>query len=473
MHFQVLPRHAHTPSNLDRPFVGLLRSVPWDDEGYQALFHLSISLEDGTVRPIGLTKVLQIGNRRPTLPAEFPQLDEQYCSLGQSYEFYEALQGAMDRNIAQTLTALRDVTVAQDREDLIENDEVRRVLFRFSSAHYAYAKQVGQSMQDVSFRLSCQVQGFAARHEVSFGFSRERMLGRIVVLVGENGVGKTQFLNGLIYPVLGIVDPNKNKIDNVPPVSRLILLSYSAFDHFHIPRLLHKDSVIPYVYCGLRRYSDPMRGKESVDMDDALRVLESAYEDLIRRELEEEWKACICEFGLRPPQHGFRNWVDERSAGQKYLCFVLTMLFAHLTPGALVLLDEPEMHTHPKMLASLMRQLSELLEKFDAFAIVATHSPIVLQEVPARQVRVFRLGGEPDELFPLISTYPRECFAESLDEIIKSGFGIEISDTNYMRRLSDLLRSYGSKAVEAEFDRSGLSTQLAIEWAKGRRRDDA
>lgn len=52
----------------------------------------------------------------------------------------------------------------------------------------------------------------------------------------------------------------------------------------------------------------------------------------------------------------------------------------------LVLIDEPESHLHPPLLSAFIRALSDLLLDRNGLSIIATHSPVVLQEVPKRCV---------------------------------------------------------------------------------------
>ncbi|WXG61333.1 AAA family ATPase [Campylobacter concisus] len=81
----------------------------------------------------------------------------------------------------------------------------------------------------------------------------------------------------------------------------------------------------------------------------------------------------------------------------------------------LVLLDEPESHLHPPLLSSFMRALSDLLMKNNAVAIIATHSPVVLQEVPKSCVwRLGRFGLEAKaERFDI------ETFGETIGTLTK------------------------------------------------------
>ena len=59
----------------------------------------------------------------------------------------------------------------------------------------------------------------------------------------------------------------------------------------------------------------------------------------------------------------------------------------------LVLLDEPEAHLHPPLLSAFTRALSDLLIYRNGVAIIATHSPVVLQEVPKSCVWKLRRSG--------------------------------------------------------------------------------
>ena len=156
----------------------------------------------------------------------------------------------------------------------------------------------------------------------------------------------------------------------------------------------------------------------------------------------------------------FSDWLEHRSAGQKFVGFALTNLYATLKPGALLLFDEPEIHSHPRMLTVLMRQLHTLLERHDAFSIVATHSPIVLQETPGKQVRILHRyeGG-----FPAVKPYSTECFGESLDDIVDLGFQLDAPARNYGQHLKHLVEVRGVEAVEEAIPQMGLAARLRLE----------
>ena len=47
----------------------------------------------------------------------------------------------------------------------------------------------------------------------------------------------------------------------------------------------------------------------------------------------------------------------------------------------LVIMDEPEEHLHPPLVSAFIRALSELMSYRNGVAIIATHSPVIVQEV--------------------------------------------------------------------------------------------
>lgn len=85
----------------------------------------------------------------------------------------------------------------------------------------------------------------------------------------------------------------------------------------------------------------------------------------------------------------------------------------------MILFDEPESHLHPNAISILMNVLYKLLDEFNSFAIIATHSPIVIQEVSSRNVKVFKREGD----FLEVSNIEHETFSENLTTITDEIFG--------------------------------------------------
>jgi ABC-type methionine transport system ATPase subunit len=116
------------------------------------------------------------------------------------------------------------------------------------------------------------------------------------------------------------------------------------------------------------------------------------------------------------------------------------------------LFDEPETHLHPNAVASLFLVLSEILVEFDSYAVVATHSPVVIQEIPAKRVLVFEREHNVTMAHPLLL----ESFGESVTELTRHVFETIEVESVYRRTLQELAQEESAEEVRARFDR-GLS----------------
>ena len=154
---------------------------------------------------------------------------------------------------------------------------------------------------------------------------------------------------------------------------------------------------------------------------------------------------------LADPSLWFSNW----STGHKIVMHATASLVANTERKSIVLIDEPESHLHPPLLASFMHGLRMILEHHDAFALIATHSPVVVQETLSRHVAIIRRSGSETQI-----TQPKiETYGESIGEITDEVFGLNTDATDYhavLLRLVDSGRSL--EEIDSLFDQ-GLSLQ--------------
>lgn len=121
------------------------------------------------------------------------------------------------------------------------------------------------------------------------------------------------------------------------------------------------------------------------------------------------------------------------SSGHKIVLLTITRLVETLEERSLVLLDEPESHLHPPLLAAFIRALSDLLIERNGVAIVATHSPVILQEVPKSCVWKLRRSGEH-----VAADRPEiETFGENVGILTQEVFGLEVAKSGFHRMLAD------------------------------------
>lgn len=143
------------------------------------------------------------------------------------------------------------------------------------------------------------------------------------------------------------------------------------------------------------------------------------------------------------------------SSGHKIVLLTLTRLVEKVEEKTLVLIDEPEAHLHPPLLSAMIRAVSELMVKRNGAAIVATHSPVILQEVPKSCVWILnRILTASKAERPTIET-----FAESIGILSREVFQLELAQSGYHQILGELrknVRTY-EKAI------SRLGGQLGAE----------
>jgi ABC-type lipoprotein export system ATPase subunit len=333
---------------------------------------------------------------------------------------------------------------------------------------------------------------------------------RIIVLVGRNGSGKSTLLSRLAR--VAFASPQERAKSEIkvlgaliPPAigfMRVITISYSAFDSSIVPGLATKDlSQITqdiergegrFVFCGLRDLAAEARDdlerteETAVDGDQDVAVerrmstrlkpidmLAIEFADLLGR-IRSDGSTELFQAALEPlfgdPSFADLREQSERmlasarqakaiflrwSTGHKIALHVLAALVANAKPRSLVLFDEPEAHLHPPLMAALMHAVRLVLTEVNAFCVVATHSPVLLQETLARHVRVIdRIGDQFRVTNPTLET-----FGENIGLLTYGTFGLTASSTDF-HQILDLLAD-GCDTIEEidEFFTPGLSAQ--------------
>lgn len=458
---KALDRAMAPPSNLVF-LVGPLDA--WNDYKYRSSFRV-YTRRDRRLRLVGTWKILDAslrGARETVLPDRWRTLPEHFVSLGQDRDSYEALAKLPRATALSILEGLRDV-VYQPRADLEHIDGFEQSLVRFADARAMLetgrqllldaallaperaprdrkpqrtARRNTPSRDSLCVQIEASLAGFPAPHQLRLTFStakHELGLRRLSVLVGSNGAGKTQLLAAIALALSGI-DVHAARIAPKQPFSHVIAVSYSAFDRFKRPRL---DGEIGYSYCGLRTGAT---ARVELDLDAAL---DQAIVDMQTMPARDIWVAALSEVhldelvaALEEGANAARIHLEHLSAGQQLVILTITNLAARLRPGAVVLYDEPEVHLHPRLLAGLLRALHRLLDHFGAYAIVATHSLIPLQETPSSNIVIL---DRPEPAGPVRARAPvAQCFAATLDEISRIVFGISAVEQGATELLVEL-----------------------------------
>ena len=275
----------------------------------------------------------------------------------------------------------------------------------------------------------------------------------IHVLIGRNGVGKTHLLNSMFK---SLVEKNgisqKYGVFSTPTLStnqifaNIISVSFSAFDETEpLEERKDKTSGIKYSYIGLKRVQGSGKTKLAPKSPTILKnEFVKSVATCLTMSKGERWKNVIRGLEADPvfkeagiatisgfEENEFKKKTSalfrKLSSGHKIVLLTITRLVETLEEKSLVLIDEPEAHLHPPLLSAFICVLSNLLIEKNGVAIIATHSPVILQEVPRNCVWKLRLNG-----FEAIAERPViETFGENVGILTREVFGLEVTESGF------------------------------------------
>jgi len=456
MNFYVRAYHEQLKDYYTYPCF-ILVTNSWDDYGFKTTFELQYYSESRQRFIVEGVKIMDIKIEgefgKTILPDNFKQLEDNFCSLGISSDYYSRLKilcQEYDFDIFEILEALNDVACLPSiKENFEDSSAFRNSLLREREAKSALLLGLRivkglNADSDINFTFSTKLRNADFEHSVNFGFKRNQQLPkRIFAIVGKNGTGKTIFLSNLANALCYSVEKDKIKIKineyetgyfNTPlgpPFGKVIAVSYSLFDTFKRPKPSKRFS---YIYCGIRNDEGEIDKKQLQK-----RHIESLAQ-IVKKEREEIWIDTLNKFvdlkslgykyneswpnSISVREFESKNLLDM-SSGHSILVYTLTEIIANLSDNSLLLFDEPENHLHPNAIANLINSISDLLVSFKSFAIISTHSPIVIQQIPSSNVYVF----ERDNNTPITRPLDIESFGENLTIITKHIFETnEVSD---------------------------------------------
>jgi len=493
--FRVLPWRSIIPQKSKDPLVILIKD-DWDDYHYRTTFHATAVTESGALK-LGTVKILQAGQEggNTEIPSQFSELPEDYCSLGQAMSYYESIRSLGDPLCEQILVALRDVV--NDGRILAEFEHTegfQKSLIRIGSAERALidgpvflrpqlVQRHDRAKGEVALEFLTTVGGNRFTFVLRFETGGE-IPGRISALIGYNGSGKTRLLANIA--MLTATPQSDRETDEFIhqygqivrqfPFGGTFAVSFSAFDDFELPgrtaeeRQKVDDRQEEYIYCGLRRL-------RTDDIDDVIlsesdrqvrlkssREIRETFEQALRRIQTSDRRKMFVE-ALSPlsmePSFSRLNLLsaltqhdDEPlqffrylSSGHKIVVNVVAQMAAHLQRKSLVLFDEPESHLHPPLLAALLKSIRIILERTDSFCLLATHSPVVLQETPKSFVQVIRRNGPKTHILsPQIET-----FGENVGTLTHEIFSLDNSKTDFHDVLANLAMERSLPEIEKLF----------------------
>lgn len=471
-------------------------------------FYVVVVTQDNQRIDIGHVKIACAGMTTQSavtstlLQSPFLRLEAPWFSIGQTENYYEQLDELGEQYRDWYLNALRDIAKAPELLNEYDSEEVlKSSLLRYID------------IDRVRNRFNRLANGNAALSDYAFYFTfpqdprttdlppqllfevtpASNPPSNVHVVIGRNGVGKTRCFDYLSRAFLSLPARDKGAEGMIGPLERygptrpfaghgfagLVTVSFSAFDEYG-PLVPQNFPIgVKYSYIGLIRESaheialaaekneeTPLTIKGRTELaTDFLTSISACRASARRRrwllavellEADPLFLAANAKYVIDDTAEGWeertQNWFKRLSSGHSVVLLTITRLVELVEEKSLVLIDEPEGHLHPPLLSAFIRALSELLINRNGVAIIATHSPVVLQEVPRSCAWVLNRTGHAAR-----ADRPElETFGENVGILTREVFGLEVTQTGFHRLISDAVEQGGyAQALTQYGDRLG------------------
>ena len=480
----------------------------WNDYSFITQFGMSVRLKDGSITQVGAVKIgfkgqtLALDTHQKLPQGHFGPLDSEFFSVGQDVSYYEALAKLPADKGREVLEALRDVVatpaiLTEASSETVFNKSLLRTV-SLTSIKGQFSRAMKGLPKQTPFKFKFVRPATHERSAVDLTFKvkvASRPSTNIHALIGRNGIGKTTLLNGMIDAIAGTKQAGefRDLESGDAPIdsgyfSRLVSVSFSAFDpftppldqpdpskgtcyhyiglkstesdrHLTIPEL-HSDCIAALIQC-LRHSKKRVRWLEAIDKLSSdenfermlLKQFAEIFDDLLESTTAEEELSQRFITSVQPR-------IAQMSSGHAIILLTMTRLVATIEEKTLVILDEPESHLHPPLLSAFIRALSDLLLDLNCVAIIATHSPVVLQEIPAACVWKFdRFGDSLSTRRPSIET-----FAENVGQLTSEVFNLEVRQSGFHAMLQHDVETGGSyeEIVDSYADQLGVEGRTIL-----------
>ena len=433
-------------------------------------FVLYYKKEDGELLKLGDLKIIQKGMKdfNVNIQDSFAELDDSHCSLGdQSY--YEALQELDERQRNSILKALRDYVYdnsifakfekSTERKHYLTNkmnnenqlDDYKDILH----------KDINPTPYNFSFTITDEDKKEMAKLEVDV-VPQNLPPTNIHALIGGNGTGKTQLLIAVADKILNNKKTSifEGELDG-SQFSNLITVAFSTLDSFvPLSQSAESKAKIGYDYIGLKKtknsdhdfkklddlnkeFQESINSCSNIKRNRWTNIIELLNTDIRFKELD------LCNLMRENKLDDIVDRFRTLSSGHKIILFTLTKLVELVNAQTLVLIDEPENHLHPPLLATFIKAISKLLKERNGAAILATHSPVVLQEIPKSCVSIIHKDGNEIR----ITRPPYETFGESIGIITNFAFELEVQKSGYLQTLKQKIKDkLGYEEIMKDFN---------------------
>ena len=437
----------------------------WNDYGYRTLYAM-IAKIDGDIYDCGRLKISFIPYRHEEeidLQSILVQ-EEGYnlISLGNK-EYYEFLNNFLSLpEKDEYFKKMGDIAYDLNRlDESIKNDSIYHPIEEYYLLKNSFLRDVSLSeIRNQLHRLSIGGK-YIDEYQISIidkngnnvlefrknPHSLEYFPDTLYAIVGNNGAGKTYFIKNLIdLYIKKNSDLFNNITSNINQFESIVLISYSPFD----TGIIKKDSE-NYKFIGIDF-------NKTTSLEDYItKEIKTLFTEATTPKNESRTKKIIDKFSFDPlfirilplieKRELSEDIINELSSGQKIVLLSLLNLIIKVFEKTLVIIDEPELFLHPPLLKAYIRGVEEIVEVGNGICLLATHSAIVLQEVPNTNIRKLKYDFESHE--GSIVKLSSKTYGESISFINDTIFGTDLRNTGFYKVLQDKI---GEEQISDNFE---------------------
>lgn len=435
------------------PSYILVFNDDWSDYNCYTWFSLFRFQSRNDKSFIGELKIMRHNesNTYDALDKRFDEpLADDFCSLGISPNYYsefcEKILDIDERH--EVLYFLRDCAWNSQIYELFVDDEIfNKSLLRDMSSEKAlrdgkFILAGKNSKEAYSFKFAFSYcQDDETIWDVHFDYKNPDFM-RCIGLIGENGIGKTRMLSKMVEE---LVDTEENVLTQTLFNSCLVLCS-TPLDKYPLPKI--QGNRIPYERYSLEQDTEETECKlietarrilnrprwNNMELREGFMEKLAMYfggtTDNIYKVQEEEDKEI-----WTVNKEEISRLVTNLSSGELHTLLLLSHIYANIHLSSLLVIDEPEVHLHPSIIKDFMIFLCDILADFQSFAIVATHTPLIVREIANTNVFLMRRN---DGGLLQIGTVPFDTFGEDTTRLFQNIFGYDEADSYFIKVVKEL-----------------------------------
>lgn len=468
LHFEVQTKQGQRSDYIESvrqpsqyPCFILVFNDDWNDYGYHTWFSLFYFKSKTDRHKIGELK-LMCSNHESTmdaLPEMFEEpLDDSFCSLGIDSNYYINLNRilAEESLIKEVQHFLCDCTFDPSIYEKHQNQlPFKASLMRDMSSIDAFNEGQALAMgiePDKMYSFNYvyhpkQNENLFAEWNVCLHYNSLDFM-RTIGIIGNNGVGKTQILSKFVSDLL---QHNAENFNELPHFKSLQVICSTPFDKY--PDDSQDIKEMKYKRCSLEQ--DRIRTIEllisnvreiqrrpTVDTKAMLTLWREMSERYVNKQFVDN-VTCIKqnEFGedyVEVKWDELGRKVEILSSGQLHILSLVTYICANIHYRSLLIIDEPEVHLHPHIMMEFILMLSGLLTLFKSYAIIATHSPLIVREMVG--TNVFLMQKMQDEI-PQIAPVAFETLGEDVTVLYRNLFGYDEKESFFKNIVDELCQN--------------------------------